>query len=268
MPPAPTPETSTVARSNKPTLSPSTFTVPPLCAAAVPDASRVPVTLTTPDAPPPSQISPLRDSRLRARITPSLLSTVDSNASLACAFITTRPPSATSEPELPARAPASARSTLKLNSPSRSKSRFTWSPAAIPMLPPGTFMLPVLLTCGAISATNSPRDAVILPALVTPAALPPLVKVYLPARKLLSEIPKLEATNPPTSTCAPGANKTPAGLVRKTWPLEVSRPKICDALPPSMRFRMTDFAPGWAKLTCAALPMLKLFQLTIAFADD
>ncbi len=57
----------------------------------------------------------------------------------------------------------------------------------------------------------------------------------------------------------------PPGSTMKTLPLAVIRPKIAE--PPLARLRMTEVASGWAKLTWAWLPMLKLSQLTIALLE-
>src|SRR5438045_5111114 len=72
------------------------------------------------------------------------------------------------------------------------------------------------------------------------------------------------AKSPPTSTEALGANSTPFGLVRKTWPLEVRRPKISDGLVPVTRFSATEEALGWLKLTQALEPIEKLSHCRIA----
>ena len=50
-----------------------------------------------------------------------------------------------------------------------------------------------------------------------------------PCRRLT----RVVAKRPPTSTEALGAKRTPFGLLRKTWPLEVRRPKISDGFVPS-----------------------------------
>src|SRR5436190_11023954 len=73
------------------------------------------------------------------------------------------------------------------------------------------------------------------------------------------------ANSPPTSTDAPGANSTPPGLVRNTWPLAVRRPKISDGLVPMTRFSATAEELGWLKFTHALEPMEKVSQFRIAF---
>src|SRR6185295_6793294 len=74
--------------------------------------------------------------------------------------------------------------------------------------------------------------------------------------KSFVDIPIVVARKPPTSTCAPRPNKMPLGFVRNTWPLEDSRPKICEGLPPSTRLSATAFAEGWLNTTEAFAPML------------
>src|SRR5438128_12514121 len=72
------------------------------------------------------------------------------------------------------------------------------------------------------------------------------------------------AKRPPTSTEALGAKSTPFGLVRKTWPLAVMRPKISDGLLPVTRLSAMAEELGWLKLTQALEPIEKLCQLRIA----
>lgn len=79
--------------------------------------------------------------------------------------------------------------------------------------------------------------------------------------KSASLIPRVEATRPPTFTCALSPNRMPLGLTRKTWPLEVRLPKIAEASGPSTRLRATEFLPGWTKTTLSPWPMEKVCQL-------
>src|SRR5436190_1736438 len=77
---------------------------------------------------------------------------------------------------------------------------------------------------------------------------------------------RLVATSPPTSTCAVLPKSTPLGFTRNTCPLAVMRPRISE--PPDeliTRFSTTEEALGWAKLTLAPDPILKVDQLMIAF---
>jgi hypothetical protein len=62
---------------------------------------------------------------------------------------------------------------------------------------------------------------------------------------------------------------TPFGLTRNTMPFAVSVPMICDgSVSPVTRLRAMALALGWAKLTVALEPMLKVFQLVIRFCED
>ncbi len=63
--------------------------------------------------------------------------------------------------------------------------------------------------------------------------------------KLASDRFRVLATRPPTFTAEPAPNNTPEGLIRNTWPLALSLPKICEASLDSTRFNATDDAPGW-----------------------
>src|ERR1043166_7152447 len=72
------------------------------------------------------------------------------------------------------------------------------------------------------------------------------------------------AKSPPTSTEALGPKSTPFGLVRKTWPLALSRPKISLGLLPSTRLSAIADELGWVKLTAALEPIEKLCQLRMA----
>ena len=77
----------------------------------------------------------------------------------------------------------------------------------------------------------------------------------------------MEATKPPTLTCAPRVNKTPAGLTRNTWPLALIWPAISLPWPLVTLFRATALALGCTKLTLAFEPTLKVFQVRMVFCD-
>src|SRR5258706_2033519 len=79
---------------------------------------------------------------------------------------------------------------------------------------------------------------------------------------------RVVAKRPPTSTDALGANSTPFGLVRKTWPFAVRRPKISDGLLPRTRLSAIAEELGWLKLTQALEPMEKVSHCRIAFCVD
>ena len=68
----------------------------------------------------------------------------------------------------------------------------------------------------------------------------------------------------PTSTEAVGEKYTPYAFVKNTWPLEVMRPNIWLGLLSFTRFSMTACTLGCTKLILAALPRLKVLQLTTA----
>ena len=86
--------------------------------------------------------------------------------------------------------------------------------------------------------------------------------------KSASVMSSVDASRPPTLTCDPGANSTPFGLIRNTWPLEVRLPKIADASIPSTRFRATERLFGWTKTTLPPWPMEKVCQLIATFWVD
>ena len=71
---------------------------------------------------------------------------------------------------------------------------------------------------------------------------------------------KVEATRPPTFTCAVGVNSTPLGLMMNTNPLAFRAPWITDTSAPSTRFKATACADGWMKLTVCPCPMEKPCQ--------
>nr|VFJ50758.1 MAG: hypothetical protein BECKDK2373C_GA0170839_10303 [Candidatus Kentron sp. DK] len=79
------------------------------------------------------------------------------------------------------------------------------------------------------------------------------------------EISRVEATNPPTLTWAPAPNSTPLGLTTNTWPLALSDPRMTDPSEPRTRFRATELAEGWWKVTLLLAPIEKVCQLMAAF---
>ena len=151
VPPPTAPDTFTLAPANKPTLSPSTLTVPPTLPASKPAADNVPSIATTPRSPPSMNIWPLRLAIALARTMPLVLITVSSTALAECAVMKTLPPSALMLPEFVTAALAVAASTLRLTSLSPAMSRLTRPPAASATL--SALMLPALTTCGALSTT-------------------------------------------------------------------------------------------------------------------
>ena len=75
--------------------------------------------------------------------------------------------------------------------------------------------------------------------------------------KSSADIASVEASRPPTSTCAPGAKRMPLGLRRNTRPLAESRPNNCEGSTPCTRLSAIALAEGWLKVTAALAPMLK-----------
>ena len=76
---------------------------------------------------------------------------------------------------------------------------------------------------------------------------------------------KVEATRPPTSTCAEAPNSTPLGFRTKTCPLALRLPSIWLGFCPVTRLSAIDAALGWLKRTASLLPMLKFCQLMARF---
>ena len=67
---------------------------------------------------------------------------------------------------------------------------------------------------------------------------------YFPAMKLVFEMSSVEATRPPTLTCAPLVKTTPAELTMNTWPLALSAPEMTLFSLPMTRLSVTDVALG------------------------
>nr|WP_232371858.1 hypothetical protein [Azospira inquinata] len=76
------------------TVSPSTFTTPPVCPVVFPEASRVPEFSTTPLFPPSNKMVPFFSETELASIKPELLTTLANTAFFALADKITKPPSA------------------------------------------------------------------------------------------------------------------------------------------------------------------------------
>ncbi len=104
--------------------------------------------------PPSRKILPLRMPMLLASMIPVLFTTRLARSPAARALSTTVPPLlAAITPLLVTTASALALSMLSLIRPSPARSTVTLSPAAMRTVPMLALMTPVLLTCGAISAT-------------------------------------------------------------------------------------------------------------------
>ncbi len=80
-----------------------------------------------------------------------------------------------------------------------------------------------------------------------------------------------EATNPAVSIRAVSAIRIPAGLIRKSWPLERSVPAIVESCPPVTRLSTLEAAgfPVW-KWNAAVSEgvMLNWGKLKIAWSDS
>ena len=145
--------------------------------------------------------------------------------------------------------------------PSPTRSRVTWVPAPATMLPPLLVIAPLFHTVCPTRPTP-PAPAVIVPLLRTwcdglASPLKPLNTNWPVVRPLMKSpafIHSVEATMPPTLTCALLPKAMPAGLMMNTLPLLVSVPSICDALveypKPTTRFKVTLLAPNcWSNVT-------------------
>src|SRR5215470_2026008 len=86
--------------------------------------------------------------------------------------------------------------------------------------------------------------------------------------KLALEMSSVEATSPPTLTCAFLPNRTPAELTMKTCPLALSAPEMTLVSLPITRLRVTDELPGWLKLTVSFAPIENPCQLMMVLLVD
>ena len=232
----------------------------------LPSAVSVPLTTTSPCCISPNKmISPLAfcTNRLAAMI-PLWLTTALLKLSLAWAVKYTAPLFATIAPPLstkPCSTPSSTWYWVKLPSCS---AKVTWLAAVKWVVPLGVLIEPVLITVGAMSATVPPDKVLIDPWFsILALLLASPFNRYLPVWISLSLSCRVEATIPPTFTCAVLENTTPLGLSKNTWPLAFSRPMIWEALLSSTWLMATEDWLGWLKLTVASWPMLKVFQLLL-----
>ncbi|MDT4847470.1 hypothetical protein FQZ97_815270 [compost metagenome] len=163
---------STSAASCTSTRAPRFSTWPPL---PWPEAlaSCRPATWTVP-LPPSRTMRPSLFCRVRASITPWLLTTVLSRLSALRAVISTWPPSALIRPPLCARASTAPAFTCRLSRPLPSKLRLTSWPAPRATLPRRAWITPLLSTRAPSRATLPPSPALRLPALLTLALELPL----------------------------------------------------------------------------------------------
>src|ERR1700690_611178 len=93
-------------------------------------------------------------------------------------------------------------------------------------------------------------------------------KLYLPAMKSLSLMLSVDASNPPTFTCAPWPNRMPFGLIRNTLPLADRLPRMLEGSEPTTRLSATELLLGCTNWTASPCPMLKLCQLIATFWLD
>ena len=240
---------------------------PPSCP-LWPVALSWPLTMVSPTCMSPSRmISPLAFWVKRlASITPLWFTTALLNVFLALAVKYTDPLSAMIAPPLSIRPLSTPWSTWYwVNEPS-CNAKVTWLAEVKCVVPLGVLMTPVLITLGAINATVPPDKALIEPwfSIVALLLLSPFNK-YWPFWMSLSLSFRVEATIPPTLTCAVLENTTPLGFSKKTCPLAFKRPIICEALLSNTWLIATDDWLGWLKLTVASFPMLKVFQLVLRF---
>ena len=84
--------------------------------------------------------------------------------------------------------------------------------------------------------------------------------------KSLSDRFSVDATSPPTFTCAPLPNRMPFGFIKKTFPLAVRLPRIVDGSAPKTRLSATALLLGCTNRTVSPGPMLKLCQLITVLA--
>ncbi len=95
------------------------------------------------------------------------------------------------------------------------------------MLPLVAEMTPVLDTAPPIRLIPPARAVSVAPLLLTTALVPPPASWKMGETPLASSSPGVPgnsvlASSPPTFTLEPALNVMPAGLIRNTWPLDVS----------------------------------------------
>ena len=78
----------------------------------------------------------------------------------------------------------------------------------------------------------------------------------------------VDATSPPTFTCAPLPNRMPFGFSRNTLPLADRLPRMLEGSEPSTRLSATELLLGCTNWTDSVCPMLKPCQLIATFWLD
>src|SRR6185503_4486816 len=86
--------------------------------------------------------------------------------------------------------------------------------------------------------------------------------------KSLSVMPRVDATSPPTFTCAPLPNRMPFGFTRNTLPLADRLPRMLEGSGPSTRLSAAELLLGCTNRTASPAPMLKPCQLIATFWLD
>ena len=194
------------------TLAAEVSTAPPSPSEGA-EASMMPPTLTSPPCIPASSATwPALPPMVCASTVPVLATTDDTAALAPCAVISTCPPLAEISPPFSTSAAVVAPSTSIFRCPLAPASSVTLAPAARTASPPRALMVPWLDTVPPISTTDPPSRALMVPWLTTEPVAPLAVKTSLPAMKSWSAMSAVEATSPPTLTCALLVNSTPLGL--------------------------------------------------------
>jgi hypothetical protein len=190
-----------------------------LPAPALPATLTLPLTSTVPPGPPPSTIDPLCPDTERACNEPDTLTASRTACFTVAALRSMVPPFARILPETSTSAwPFGATAlvgTATCRKPSPYRSSVACSPEPSATFPSGTLMVPAFDTEPPNSATKPPGAVEIVPWFDTAAEAPLPRKFRLPALKLLSAMPSVEATKPPpTFTLPDGVMAMPLGLTR------------------------------------------------------
>ncbi len=122
----------------------------------------------------------------------------------------------------------------------------TLLPAASTMSPFSAVIRPVFSTSVAISS-RGPSVVRRVPSLRSLPAAPSASNLSFPLLKSWLLMFSVDATRPAVSTLAPAPNRMPFGLIRKTRPLAIRLPRICDGSWPTTRLSTVAVAPGWMK---------------------
>ncbi len=173
---------------------------------------------------------------------------------------------------VPANVPAAVGKNVNCDIPEDDTSLVTLAaPAATRlMLPLAAEMMPMLDTAPPIRLMPPEAALRVPPLLLTTAPVPPPASSKVDATPLAFSSPGVPgdsvlASRPPTFTLAPALKVMPAGLIRNTWPMDVSSPLMRLAELPVTRLTAVACEPcSWLNWTVLAAPMLKLLQLISA----